>query len=254
MQHGDLIFVPQLLRRVLVVSLLLLSILGLVAVYHFIFVQREIDLAVAAMGASQASLTGLAFIALVSYSLRMKSPDDIQKLVDTFFLDNLCPAFQRIETAPRLLREFDPKSRQALKRTSRSVGKARVFTDYVPGEVAGSFLIETTTGDSLDMYVKVNVRHVTVKYFIDPALFDSGSDEAEFRTAFGQTLVGARSVGFEPSVFRRFHASKGRDVLELSLSCDFGFELVVDPARQLFLRNDLQTLSSSVLHTLRACG
>lgn len=101
------------------------------------------------------------------------------------------------------------------------------------------------------MYVKINVSHIAVKYFLDPDQFDPAEEDAEFKRVFAATLAGARSIGYDISVLRRFHASKGREVLEVTLFWDVGYDFLMDPYKRLFLRNDLRTMTSSMMHSMR---
>jgi hypothetical protein len=57
-------------------------------------------------------------------------------------------------------------------------------------------------------------------------------------------------VGYDHRLVRRYHASRGADVLELSLYLKGASDMLASPAERLFLRNDLRTMTSSMIHTL----
>ena len=101
------------------------------------------------------------------------------------------------------------------------------------------------------MYIKINVKHIMVRYFFDPGEFNENGEETEFQEVFEQTLNGAKSVGFDAKVLRRFHATKNQQVLELSLYLEIGDGLLADSEKRLFLRNDIRTLTESIMHSLK---
>jgi len=179
----------------------------------------------------------------------MKQTRDIQRVIDSFFIDDLLPAFQGVDTAPSPFIVFETP-RQFRKVVPKVKTLSRVETDFCLGRDAAGFRICKPGGEVCEVYVKVNAPHVTIKYFFDPTLFSPADNDAEFKLAFEQTLTGATSVGYTYKPLRRYHASRRAEVLELSLHFKLGAEFLANPAERLFLRNDLSTMTASMLHTL----
>ena len=251
MGPSDYPVIPRPIRHLVLIGLIVAAVAALAGLWYFSFVQREPTLAVAALGAVQTALAGLVFATFLSFSLRVRAPNDIRKVLDAFFIDQVCPALARVDPAPNEKVDYAVSGGRFLRRR-KVAGRAQVLTDFSAGREDASFTIKTTDGQQIDMYLKVNVRHVTVKYYFDPELFAPDDGERDFHTAFAQTLAGAEAVGYTHRLFRRHHAGRGGVVLELSLFADFGFELMADPSRQLFLSNDLSTMTRSMLHTVRS--
>lgn len=248
MSTPDLTFIPKRVRRLLLL-VLAISALGSAAlcVYFAVFVPR-MEIAVVSLGAAQAAVSGFVLVALVSFSLRMRTADDLQLLQDEFFRKDLLPALRLCGAARAEPAEFAPRGWFASAPPSLKPS-AKLTTNINRGADSVSVLLEDASGFKLDIYLKVNVKHLIVRYFFDPEDYPASEGEAGFLSAFEQTLNGARSVGFDVKVVRRFHASKGRNVLELTLYLDVGEGMLVDPERRLFLRNDIRTLTESIMHT-----
>ena len=190
-------------------------------------------------------------VTLVLFSFRMKQTRDIQCVIEDFFIDDVMTALQSVDIAPPRFTRFESPA-QFRKIVPRVKTLSVVTTDFALGRDAAGFVVEKPGQPPFEIYLKANVRHITVKYFFDPTLFSPQDDEKAFRTHFEQTLAGAESVGYTHKLIRRYHASKAADVLELSLYFRTDAEMLANPAERLFLSNDLRTMTASMLHTLNA--
>jgi len=170
-------------------------------------------------------------------------------VIDDFFIDDVMTALQGIDIAPPAFIRFDTPA-QFRKVVPRVKPLSVVTTDFAKGRDAAGFVVEKPGQPPFELYLKANVRHITIKYFFDPALFSPLDDEKDFKTHFEQTLTGADSVGYTHKLIRRYHASRQADVLELSLYYRTEAEMLANPAERLFLSNDLRTMTASMLHTL----
>jgi len=241
--------IPRLLRWV-ILALLVVAVLacaGLLALFTLIRPDRE--LAILSLTAAQSALTGLVVVSLVLFSFRSKGTRDIQRIIDGFFIDDMMTALQGVDTEPAPMIRYEG-GRQFRRAVTPVKALSQVSSDFAFGRDAASFRVEKPGDAPLDLYLKINVRHVAVKYFLDPALFSAADDEAAFKEVFRQTLNGAESVGYTWKVLRRYHASRGAEVLELSLYYNLAPDFLANPAERLFLSNDLRTLTASIQHSL----
>lgn len=250
MQIADLGPIPKLVRWfiLLLLSIAVVASVGLLA--QFTLIQPDRELAIVSLGAAQAALTGLVVVSVVLFSFRMKQTRDIQRIIDSFFIDELMPALKGVDLQPAPFLDFD-SPRQFRKSVPKITTLSSVSTDFCPGRDAASFRIRKGDGRVFEFYLKVNVRHVVIKYFFDPTLFSAENKEAEFHSLFEQTLNGAKSVGYTFELVRRYHASRQAEVLELSLYFSVGPDMLANPAERLFLSNDIRTLTASMVHTLQ---
>jgi|GEM_PF-2116169 len=233
-----------------ILALLTLAVLGTAALcVNFTLIHPDKELAIVSFGAMQTAVTGLVVVALLLFSFRMKQTQDIQRIIDNFFIEDVMMALQGVETEQAPFVRFT-NARQFKRNVAHSKTLSEVSTDFCRGRDAASFVIHTTDGGTFDLYLKVNVRHIAVKYFFDPALFRPDEEEKEFMAAFHQTLVGAHSVGYTHKLIRRYHASKRAEVLELSLYNHVPADMLASASERLFLRNDLRTMTASMLHSL----
>ncbi len=241
--------IPRALRRAILVLMALSLVVSTGLSLHFLVIRPDRELAIVAIGAAQSALTGFVIVALVLFSFRMKQTRDIRAVIDDFFIDDVMTALQGVDTAPSPLIRFDTPA-QFRKVVPQVKALTEVTTDFAKGRDAASFVLTKPGQPPFEIYLKANVRHLTIKYFFDPALFPPGNDEQHFRTHFEQTLAGAESVGYTHKLIRRYHPSKQADVLELSLYFRTEAEMLANPAERLFLSNDLRTMTASMLHTL----
>jgi hypothetical protein len=248
MQLADIGPIPKPIRAVILALLLLAVLCSAGLGLYFALIKPDTALAIASLGAVQASLTGLVVVATVLFSFRMKQTRDIEKIIDSFFIDDMMTAFQSVHIAPPDFVAFtDARAFRKIVQPSRTL--SHVSTDFSPGRDAAGFRISEAAGPIYDIYLKVNIKHITVKYFFDAALYTADDADAEFKRYFEQTLTGAQSVGYSFKLIRRYHASKQADVLELSLYLQCGADMLANPAERLFLRNDLRSMTASMIHT-----
>lgn len=243
--------IPRSLRRAILGLMALGLLLALAMSIHFTLLRPDREMAIVALGMLQSALTGFVIVALVLFSFRMKQTRDIQTVIEDFFIEDVMPALQTVDIAPPPFTRFDTPA-QFRKAMPPVQGLSRVTTDFCRGRDAAGFMVEKPGAPPFELYLKANVRHLTVKYFFDPALFSPAEDELDFKTHFAQTLAGAESVGYTHKLIRRYHATRGADVLELSLYYRTEAEMLANPAERLFLSNDLRTMTASMLHTLHA--
>lgn len=250
MQFNEIRAIPKPVRITLLGLLFAGVIASLGLGLWFTFVRPDRELAILAYGATQSAFTGFVVVSLVMFSFRMKDTRDIQAIIEDFFIDDVLTALKGVEIeAPEFVTfETSSKFRKNLPQVKLL---SKVSTDFCRGRDAAGFLLERRDGPPFDIYLKVNVRHITIKYFFDPALFDPANEEAEFKRYFEQTLTGAESVGYTHKLVRRYHSSKKAQVLELSLYFKAEADMLANPAERLFLSSDLRTMTSSMLHTLR---
>lgn len=251
MNISDLTYIPRRIRRVLVFILTVTTVVSIGLFGYFAFLSPRDGIAEVALSASQTSLAGLVLVILVTYSLRMKGADEMQSLIDDFFVRDLHKALRFVHVDPGEMRAPE-NPRRLLRRKTELTGRTKIMTDFRRGMNAASYELTGPGGEQQDLYIKASGRHIVVKYFFDPEAFDPANDEAEFKSVFKVTIDGAISVGYTYEIIRRFHASREEDVLELTLYWTLDDEFFLDPGMRLFIRNDLRTMTSSVLHSLRA--
>jgi hypothetical protein len=249
MQPNDFGPIPRHLKLLILVGLLFAAILSTGLFIYFLFYLDRSDIATVVFGAAQAAITGLLIVILFTFSLRMRSTSDVQGIVDRFFAEDILSALSEVSGPPRQFIKYE-NAEKFLKTAGTAAQGAEVFTNFEKGGESADIRIKRPGKADLDMYVKVNIRHITVKYFFDPMKFSPANDDEDFRKAFSQTLAGAASVGYSYVIGRRFHASKARDVLEVTLYMSVQSDTIINPAEKLFIRHDLKTMTNSFLHSL----
>lgn len=251
MNTSDLTYIPKRIRFLIVFLLFMAAGSSAGLCIYFALISPKMELAVVFLGAAQAAFTGLVVVLLISYSLRMKTADDIQVLQDNFFLMDIFPA---LELCASDRGELERYRRPYLfgKPVRKLEPGSFLLTDFQRGANSASISLQRSGEAAIDMYLKVNVFDIMVRYFFNPEDFEYSKDEAAFLSVFQQTINGAESVGFEAKILRRFHASKGKDVLELSFYMKISSGILSDPETKLFIRNDIRTLTDSILHSRKS--
>jgi hypothetical protein len=249
MQFGEAGPIPKPARWMVLALLFLAVVFSVGLCIWFALISPDRELAIVSLGAAQSAMTGFVVAAAVLFSFRMKETRDIQRVVDDFFIEDVLPALQGVDLQASPFVAYETP-RQFRRVVPQITPLSEVSTDFCRGRDAASFILRKAGRPPFEFYLKVNVRHITIKYFFDPALFSPLDDEKEFRGQFHQTLAGAESVGYDHRLVRRYHASRGADVLELWLYLKGASDMLASPAERLFLRNDLRTMTSSMIHTL----
>lgn len=251
MRPNDFGPIPRQLKIAIMLGLACAALISTGLFLYFMFYLDRSDMATVAFGAAQAAITGLLIIILFTFSLRMRSTRDVQGMIDRFFAEDILAALSEVSGPPREFIRYEGPAK-FLRNAHRISPSAEIHTNFAKGAEAADIRITRSGKPALEMYVKVNIRHIAVKYFFDPARFDPANDEADFRQAFAQTLTGAESVGYSYAIGRRFHASKGRNVLEVTLYLSVQNDTIINPSEKLFIRHDLKTMTNSFLHSLDA--
>lgn len=249
MQPNDLGPVPKHVKIAIILGLSFAIVISTCLFLYFLFYSENVDVAIVAFGAAQAAVTGLLIVLLFTFSLRMRSTNDVQRMIDRFFAEDILSALSEVSGPPKkfILYENAAKFLKAARSSSKT---AEVFSNFEKGSESADINIRMANQLVLDMYVKVNIRHITVKYFFDPDMFKPDNDEEHFRSTFSQTLAGAASVGYEWSIARRYHASRSKNVLEVTLYLSLHGDTIINPTEKLFIRHDLKTMTNSFIHSL----
>lgn len=97
MPFNDLAYIPKGVRRLLIFVLGAVALMSAALCVYYAFVAEQPEIAMVALGSAQGALSALAIVAVVSFSLRMKGAEDVQKVIDSFFIDDLHPALTEVE-------------------------------------------------------------------------------------------------------------------------------------------------------------
>lgn len=251
MRPDDFGPIPRHLKIAILLGLFFAAFVSIGLFIYFMFYLDRSDMATVAFGAAQAAITGLLVIVLFTFSLRMRSTQDVQVMIDRFFAEDILAALSEVSGPRREFIRYEG-AKNFLKTAAQMTQNTEIHTNFVRGGEAADIKIKRPGKPELEMYIKVNIRHIAVKYFFDPHLFDPANGEEHFKQAFAQTLAGAASVGYSYAIGRRFHASKAKDVLEVTLYLSVESDAIINPSEKLFIRHDLKTMTDSFLHSLDA--
>lgn len=242
MQSSDVMFIPKRVRIALLGFLFLSAALSVgLTLYFALFVDRAFEMVAIGIGAAQASVTGIVIVALVSFSLRMRTTNDVQRDIDDFFLNDLCLAMRTV--AVKEPKKW-PVSENARTCTEELRADARVETDFCRGKEAAYFWIKTDRSE-LKLWIMVNVYRVTVIYYFDGDRFPPD----RFEECFRPCLAGAEASGYSHSVICRENV-EASEAIEVHFTNSMKEDFIHDPAKKLFLRNDLRQMTASILYAM----
>lgn len=250
MNAADLAHVPRIVRLGLLwLTLAAAAGCGALAVW-FAVMRPDAGMAGPFLAAAQSALTAAVIVALVSYSFRLRSPADLQAMLDAYLIGDILPALRHVEEDMPPMTAVQAQGRAALRQARRAVPLTGVASNFARGREGGMIRLTLHRGGTLDMYLKVNVGHATVKYFLPPALLGDTPTPEAMRARFPAWTDGLKANGYDLGVARRFHPGLNREVLEVTCYLDLGNGFLADPAQKLFFRNDLRVMTASVLHSV----
>jgi len=242
MQSSDVMYIPKNVRIALLAVLVVSAGLSIWMTIHFaLFVDEATELVVIGIGAAQASITGIVIVALVSFSLRMRTTRDVQEDIDDFFLDDLCSALGSVVCEP--VAEWDV-GKKARKEVAVQKPLGSVKTNFAKGSDSATFTIDTGT-TALTVWIMVNVYRITVIYYLDGGKYTA----SDLQNRFGSTMTGAKASGYTCYVLEREGAAEP-EAIELHCTNTMPQDFIHDPAQKLFLRNDLRQMTASIIFAL----